>query len=116
MARHRHVLRNRLNFQRMFDEGTWVRTEFFKILHRPNALSHNRIGIMAGRRFGNAVRRNRAKRMFREVTLHGRMELAEHRDLVFFPKREMDTASFQEIHQTMESTLEKHGLVKKLPV
>jgi len=113
MARHRHVLRNRSNFQRMFDEGTWVRTEFFKLLHRPNALPHNRIGIMVGRRFGNAVRRNRAKRVFREVTRHGRIDLAQNTDLVFFPKQGMDKVPYHVVNQTWQSLLAN---LQKLPV
>ena len=100
----------------MFDEGTWIRTEFFKVLHRPNALSHNRIGIMVGRRFGNAVMRNRAKRVLREVTRHGRTHLAQNTDLVFFPRRGMDTVPYHVVNQTWQSMLAKHGLVEKLPV
>ncbi|HHZ84064.1 MAG TPA: ribonuclease P protein component [Nitrospirales bacterium] len=116
MARHRHILRNRANFQRMFDEGSWVRTEYFKILHRPNELPHNRIGIMVGRRFGNAVKRNRAKRVFREVTRHGRIDLTKNTDLVFFPRRGMEKVPYHVINQAWQSTLVKHGLVQKLPV
>jgi len=116
MARHRHILRNRVNFQRMFDEGTWVRTEFFKILHRPNDLPHNRIGIMVGRRFGNAVKRNRAKRMLREVTRQGRVDLTQPTDLVFFPRHGMDKVSYHVINHTWQSALAKHSLIKKLPV
>ncbi len=110
MARHRHILRGRSNFQRMFDEGTWVRTEFFKLLHRPNALSHNRIGIMVGRRFGNSVRRNRAKRVFREMTCHGRLHLLQNIDLVFFPKPGMDKVPYHMVDRTWQS------LAKKLPI
>ena len=107
MARHQNVLRNRLNFQRMFDEGTWVRTELFKVLHRPNALAYNRIGIMVGRRFGNAVQRNRVKRVFREVTHHGRQRLAESKDFVFFPQRGMDTVPYRVVEQTWQTFVQK---------
>ena len=97
----------------MFDEGTWVRTEFFKLLHRPNALPHNRIGIMVGRRFGNAVRRNRAKRVFREMTCHSRIDLAQNTDLVFFPKQGMDKVPYHVVNQTWQSLLAN---LQKLPV
>ena len=116
MARHRHILRNRANFQRMFDEGTWVRTEFFNVLHRPNALPHNRIGIMVGRRFGNAVKRNQAKRVLREVTRHGRIDLAQNTDIVFFPRRGMHKVPYHVVDQAWQSMLAKCGLVQKLPV
>ena len=100
----------------MFDEGTWFRTEFFKLLHRPNSLSHNRVGIMVGRRFGNAVQRNRAKRVLREVTQHGRMPLAQHADLVFFPRRGMETVPYRLISHAWRSMLPRLGFIQKLPV
>ena len=116
MARHQHVLRNRANFQKMFDEGTWIRTEFFRVLYRPNILSHNRIGIMVGLRFGNAICRNRAKRVFREVTLHGRIQLTQNADFVFFPRQGMDRVPYHIINQTWQSLLTQRGLIQKLSV
>ncbi len=71
---------------------------------------------MVGRRFGNAVKRNRAKRVFREVTRHGRIDLTKNTDLVFFPRRGMEKVPYHVINQAWQSTLVKHGLVQKLPV
>ena len=113
MARHRHILRHHLNFQRMFDEGTVTHTRFFTLFHRPNALSHNRIGIMVGRRYGNAVRRNRAKRMCREVTHHGRILLTQNTDILLLPKRGMDHVPYHVVNHTCQSLFASRGLIAK---
>lgn len=71
---------------------------------------------MVSRRFGNAVKRNRAKRVLREVTRQGRIDLAKNTDIVFFPRRGMDKVPYHVVDQTWQSILAKHGLVQKLPV
>lgn len=69
------------------------------ILALPNALPHDRLGIVTSRKFGSAVKRNRAKRrvrsLFRELepdTAAGKGYLPM--DLVVIPKREIAGAPF----------------------
>ncbi|MDX1411106.1 MAG: ribonuclease P protein component, partial [Nitrospirales bacterium] len=46
-----------------------------------------RLGIIVGRRFGNAVLRNRAKRVFRELARTTRVEMGGGKEFLIFPKR-----------------------------
>ena len=71
-------------------------TKFMTLLGRPNAGGGDRLGIIASRKFGGAVQRNRAKRRVREVF---RRQLpsnpvsvdARTYDLVVIPRRELLT-------------------------
>lgn len=60
-------LQRRDEFRAVFDRR-WSRGGKYIVLYGlPNDLSYNRLGLSVGRRFGNAVARNRFKRRCREV-------------------------------------------------
>jgi len=72
----------------VFKEGRRVSCPLFTLLYRRNELTHTRVGVVVGKKLGEAVARNRAKRRFREL---GRLSLArlpEGVDLLVLPKRE----------------------------
>jgi ribonuclease P protein component len=60
-------LRSRDQFDRVQRGGRRVSTRLFTLVASPNALDSDRLGIIASRRLGGAVVRNRAKRRIREV-------------------------------------------------
>ena len=62
-----HRLRKRSEFERAYAEGTKQVAPRLVLFTRPNGLSHPRVGFTATRRLGNAVVRNRARRLLREA-------------------------------------------------
>ena len=62
-----HRLRKRSEFERVYAEGTKQVVSNFVLFTRPNGLEYPRLGITATRRLGNAVVRNRARRLVREA-------------------------------------------------
>jgi ribonuclease P protein component len=69
------------------------------MLGQPNRGAGDRLGVIASRRLGDAVFRNRAKRRLREVFRRGRSVETVSRsfDLVVIPRRELVTANFSTI-------------------
>ncbi|MCL2340337.1 MAG: ribonuclease P protein component [Proteobacteria bacterium] len=63
----RHLLRTTGDFQRVYRSGRRLKGEGFGLIFLANALAYNRLGISVHRKAGNAVRRNRIKRLIREV-------------------------------------------------
>ena len=65
--------------------GRRLSTACFNLLVcRTTDAQTSRVGIVVGRRFGIAVRRNRVKRLFRELSRQVRSQLAADRAIVNF--------------------------------
>jgi ribonuclease P protein component len=93
-------VRRREDFQRAFDTGVRVGARYFTLLAAPRSGSSVRLGIVASRKLGDAVRRNRAKRLIREIfrqfqPLAGGSGI----DLIVIPRRELFEAGFSALEK-----------------
>jgi ribonuclease P protein component len=90
------LLRTR-EFERVF-EGRQSRGDRLMIVYgRPNDLGTTRLGLVVSRKCGDAVRRNRWKRLLREAFRRRRCDLPPAYDLVVIarPPSEPDLASLE---------------------
>lgn len=91
-------VRRREEFKRVFDSGYRVSSRYFTLLFVPGAEPPARLGIVASRKLGDAVRRNRAKRLIREVFRHLDTPPAAV-DVVVIPRRELFDAPFTDLER-----------------
>lgn len=61
------VIKSNRDFNFLFKKGTSVVTYGFVCYVRPRRGGTNRLGIVTGKKVGNAVNRNRARRIIREA-------------------------------------------------
>ena len=64
--RPREHLRSEGDFRAVYTQGGRLQTGGFILYCRPNGLDHCRLGVVANRQYGKAVKRNRVKRLMRE--------------------------------------------------
>jgi ribonuclease P protein component len=97
-----HRVRRRTEFQQVFEQGTRHHGRFLTLLVLPNGRAAARLGIVASRKLGDAVQRNRAKRLIREMFRHspGRRWGV---DAVVIPRRELLDASFLDLTHDFRS-------------
>jgi ribonuclease P protein component len=82
------------------------------ILALPNTRAQDRFGIIASRKLGGAVVRNRAKRRLRSIFRQARLEQDGRSgppglDLVAIPRRELLTASFDLLAADFQSAVRR---------
>lgn len=61
------VIKNNRDFSYLFKKGESVVTYGFVCYMRPRRGGSNRLGIVTGKKVGNAVKRNRSRRIIREA-------------------------------------------------
>ena len=110
--RSRVRLTSHVEFDAVQRSGRRVSGRFVTLIGRPNARDCDRLGVVASRRIGSAVTRNRAKRRLREIFRHtgpdaagalGRRPL----DVVAIARREIVDAPFAAVRADVDGALRK---------
>jgi ribonuclease P protein component len=98
-------IRRRRDFQQAYDKGRRLSGRFMTLFLLANRLPESRLGIAATRKIGDAVRRNRAKRLVRE--LYRRNKVAAGFDIVVIPRREIFDANYGSLEADYRALLRR---------
>ena len=99
-------LRRRSEFQRVFDSGRRTHGRLFTVIAVPTQASTTRLGIVASRKLGGAVVRNRAKRLIREV-FRTAVYPTSPVDLVIIPKNALLLADVEGVRREYQALLRR---------
>ncbi len=111
----RQRVRRREDFQQVFDQGIRVSSRYFTLLVAPKPGAPARLGIVASRKLGDAVHRNRAKRLIREIfRLNQPLPGGVGIDLIVIPRRELLDAQFTALHEDFRTAWRRAAA--RLPV
>ncbi|MFV1965293.1 MAG: ribonuclease P protein component [Pirellulaceae bacterium] len=80
-------LRRQSDFDRVYRSQAYAVDQVLVVRGRNNDLAHCRLGISVSRKVGNAVVRNRWKRLIREAFRLARLQLPQGLDLVVRPRK-----------------------------
>lgn len=98
-----HSLTKSQDFKAVFNEGVSSSSSFLVIYAKPNELRFSRLGLAVSRKIGNAVIRNRIRRLLREAMRECVKDMAEHYDFVIIARK----ASVEGTLKTFMSSIEK---------
>ena len=99
-------IRKRKDFFRIYKKGSRFRGKYFVLVYLSNELQFSRMAVVASKKIGNAVVRNRVKRRMRTLYRTHKDKLPEAHDLVFITKRDIRNASWKEIRSECIEALE----------
>ena len=82
----RYRVRRRADIARIFDDGRRAADALLTLFAAPNGLDHSRAAFGVSKRHGNAVRRNRIRRVCREAFRLSREDLPTGWDFMIVPR------------------------------
>jgi ribonuclease P protein component len=96
----RQRIRKKKDFLVLYRKGYRYKSKYFSLIGLPNALEYSRVGVVASRKVGNAVARNRAKRWMRELFRRNKDLLAHPVDLLIVATAAMKEATWPELRES----------------
>jgi ribonuclease P protein component len=93
----RERIRKKKDFIVLYKKGYRYKSKYFNLIGLSNALTVSRVGVVASRKVGNAVARNRAKRWMRELFRRNKDLLEYPVDLLIVASAAMKEATWTEL-------------------
>ena len=103
-------LRHKADFERVRSLGQSWRHPLFVLSVCPNDQAVARIGVVAGRKMGNAVERNRARRLLREAARLAYSRLAPGWDIVLIARPALGAARSQQVFSALIELARRAGV------
>lgn len=107
----RFRLKKSSDFQRVRRAGKAIAHPFVVLLYLPNEIDQVRVGVAAGKSIGNAVQRNRAKRVLRAAMQAFLTDLRPGFDIILIARKPVLEAKSTDLMKILHPRLEKAGLL-----
>lgn len=104
-------LRQSADFGRLRRDGHTKRHPALVLSYISNGLDHNRYGFITSKRIGNAVVRNRMRRLMREATRNLHPQLVQGYDAVFIVRPALVGHSYHEVRSVVEQLCKRASLL-----
>ena len=107
------TLKKNYEFNKVFSKGKYINGEYICFYIMKNKYEFNRIGIAVSKKTGNAVKRNRIKRLIRENYRVEKDKLKIGHDILIIWKKSKDieNATFKNIEKDMKKIIEKAKII-----
>lgn len=108
------IIKKNEEFQRVFEKGHSIYGRYLVVyfLHAATALNTIRYGFCVGKKIGNAVKRNRIKRLFREAVRAVSFSSSQSWDILLVARGPVHNASLADIITDVQHILEKVDLIQ----
>ncbi|MGI6203823.1 MAG: ribonuclease P protein component [Anaerovoracaceae bacterium] len=101
------VLRGSRNFDNVYKRGRSKGDRYVVVFYKKNGLPHNRLGFLASRKVGNAVQRNRARRLMKESVRLMRPLSFTGYDVIFIARKSINNRKCADVKKSIEAAISK---------
>lgn len=106
-------LRNREDYSRVYRGGrSFANGQFVVYWSKQPSAQPFRVGISASKKIGNAVVRNRMRRLVKEIVRHMEGQIVPYVDFILIVRKPAVTMSYAELERSIKHVLRKAGLLK----
>lgn len=105
-------IKSKAGFQLVYTTGRSVVDSLAVLYVLPLEAEGPRIGLAVGKKIGNAVVRNRVKRMMREVFRHNQAELLTDVQLIWVARKKLAAADLKTYNRVFMRLVKRAALLK----
>ncbi len=105
-----NVLTGKRNFDIVYRRGKSLGDKYVVIFYKKNDIGSNRIAFLASKKVGNAVKRNRARRLMKQAFRDMNDIYKSGWDIIFIARNTIEDKKCYQVKKSMESALKRGGL------
>ncbi|RSL29619.1 ribonuclease P protein component [Salibacterium salarium] len=110
----KYKIKKNHEFSRIFEKGkSSANRQFVIYVLDKHEQSHFRAGLTVSKKMGNAVTRNRIKRLLREAVREMSEELQEGKDYIIIARKPVVQMDYEEIKKSLKHVTNVAGVLKK---
>lgn len=102
----KEVLRGDRQFSAVYNRGKSTGSRYVVLFYKKNQLDYNRIAFLASKKVGNAVARNRARRLMKESVRSLDLEKKEGYDLIFIARNTIHGVKCKDVKKSILQNLQ----------
>ena len=110
----KYRLKKKHEFNRVYNKGKSIANRDLVLYYYSNKQTPElRLGISVSKKVGNAVTRNRIRRLLKEVvrSLRQEIEIKQHVDLIIIARQQAANMDYNDFMRSVKDLLNKSGLV-----
>jgi ribonuclease P protein component len=104
-------IRKKGDFDKIFKSGSFYSGSYMTLVLRKH--SRRRVGFTMRRGIKGAVKRNRVKRLLREIYREKKEELREDVELIFIARNSAVGKGYQELRTDLDSLIHQAGILRR---